>query len=105
MTNRPIALFSDFIQGDIFSGDHIFVIGGDVAQYFDHYELQEFVDGLPGKEENAVEYTRDLLKQRCSVEELGIIAAYSIALPKSVRIAPKNIAKMLENSPISKIFS
>lgn len=27
MTSRPIALFSDFIQGDIFAGDQIFVIG------------------------------------------------------------------------------
>jgi len=46
MTSRPIALFSDFIQGDVFAGDHIFILGGDTTQYFDHYELQEFADGL-----------------------------------------------------------
>lgn len=105
MKDRPIALFSDFIQGDVFSGDHIFMVGGDTAQYFDHYELQEFVDGLAGKEDGIVEYARDMLKQRCAVEELGLIASYSIALPKSARIAPKNIAKMFETSGISNIFS
>lgn len=105
MAGRPIALFSDFIQGDVFSGDHIFIIGGDTAQYFDHYELQEFVDGLAGREEDAVVYMRDALKQRCAVEELGIISSYNIALPRTVRAGAKNIVKLLDNSPLSKIFS
>lgn len=104
MSGRPVALFSDFIQGDVFSGDQIFIVGGDITQYFDHYELQEFVDGLPATDD-VIGYTRDTLKQRCAVEDLGIISSYGIALPKAVRIAPKNIVKMLDTSGLSKIFS
>lgn len=50
-------------------------------------------------------YMRDTLKQRCAIEELGIITSYHIALPKSVRIAPKNIAKMLDSTGIGKNIS
>ncbi len=85
MSSRPIALFSDFIQGDIFAGDQIFIAGGDVTQYFDHYELQEFADGI-NDQEDLTGYTRDTFKQRCNIEELGIIATYSLASPKAVRM-------------------
>lgn len=104
MTSRPIALFSDFIQGDVFSGDQIFVLGGDTAQFFDHYELQEFADGLENQE-NIIDYTRDMLKQRCPIEELGLIASYNISLPKVTRAAGKNLGKMLSGASVGKMFS
>lgn len=104
MKERPIALFSDFIQGDIFAGDQIFVIGGDTTQYFDHYELQEFADGLENNQD-VIGYTRDTLKQRCAVEELGMIASYAVAMPKTIRTASKNLTKMFDNPVVGKILS
>ncbi len=107
MTNRPIALFSDFIQGDIYAGDQIFILGGDTTQYFDQYELQEFVDSLDNQEDVA-SYTRDMLKQRCPVEELGIVSHYGLTLAKPKSVATKaggNLKKVIAWVGAGKIFS
>lgn len=101
-TNRPIAVFSDFIQGDIYPEDQIFVIGGDVTEYFDHYDLQEFVDGLP-QATDTVGYARDMLKQRCAVDQLGIIAYYGLA-PKASLISSKSLSTMFDGSAVSKFL-
>lgn len=100
--NRPIAVFSDFIQGDIFPEDRIFVIGGDVTEYFDHYDLQDFVAGLAQAPET-ISYTRDMLKQRCEVEPLGIIAYYGLA-PKASLISSKSLSTMFDGSAVSKLL-
>ncbi len=105
ISSRPIALFSDFIQGDVFSGDQIFVIGGDTTQYFDQYELQEFADGLE-QQEDILNYTRETLTQRCAVEDLGIVATYSLAIPKSARLAGrKNMKNILSGAGVDRILS
>lgn len=103
MTSRPIALFSDFIQGDIFTGDQIFVLGGDTAQYFDHYELQEFADGLSAQEDITV-YARDTLKQRCPVEELWLIASYNLNAVKPTRLPGKNLTKVFDGATVGKVM-
>lgn len=73
-----IDLFSEFIEGDLESGDEIVYIGTKVSDVLDPYDIKELEDVIRNDAEDAVWFVNELLCARLEKASIGFVTSYHI---------------------------
>ena len=74
-----IDLFSEFIEGDLESGDEIVYIGTKISDVLDPYDIKELEDVIKSEPEQSVQFINELLCARLEKESIGFVTSYLIS--------------------------
>ncbi len=91
-----IALFSEFIEGDLESGDEIIYVGTKVSDVLDTYDLKEMEHILQTEESTVMDFIDEVLSSRIEKSAIGFLMNYIIrGSLKQNKIAEKiNLGKL-----------
>ncbi len=74
-----IDLFSEFIEGDLESGDEIVYIGTKISDVLDPYDIKELEDVIKSEPEQSVQFINEILCARLEKESIGFVTSYLIS--------------------------
>lgn len=81
-----IDLFSEFIEGDLESGDEIVYIGTKISDVLDPYDIKELEEVIKTGPEDSVGFINELLCARLEKESIGFVTSYLVSWRISKRI-------------------
>ncbi|MDD3262517.1 MAG: hypothetical protein PHR61_01615 [Candidatus Absconditabacteria bacterium] len=73
-----IDLFSEFIEGDLESGDEIVYVGTKIADVLDAYDVKDIEQILQSEESSVISFMDEVLTSRIEKESLGFLMGYTI---------------------------
>lgn len=74
-----IDLFSEFIEGDIESGDEIIYLGTKVSDVLDAYDMKQMEDILESEETHILTFFNEVLTSRMEKQAIGFLASYYLS--------------------------
>ncbi|HCB51897.1 TPA: hypothetical protein DEP21_05035 [Patescibacteria group bacterium] len=89
-------MFSEFIEGDLESGDEIIYVGTKVSDVLDTYDLKEMEHILQTEESTVMDFIDEVLSSRIEKSAIGFLMNYIIrGSLKQNKIAEKiNLGKL-----------
>gem|GEM_PF-204889 len=74
-----IDLFSEFIEGDLESGDEIIYIGTKISDVLDPYDIKELEEVIKREPQHCVAFINEILCARLEKDSIGFVTSYAIS--------------------------